>query len=529
MIRTDLNFLAPSPAVRYGLLCGALILGACVDGADLGDVPGETEAMGGTEGTQGSTDGSLTSVATQGGETEGDTEGVETTPGGCERVAAQPGDPHAWALICGSGAREGVDILEVMPSGDLIVGVSSGTVAQFPSPIWQLGGEEYTHTGISNELLIRFDSNGELMWSRHFASETHMSLRSATPCGEDILIAGYGSDGSVDLGDDTIIQAEFIARYGADGALQWSRAFDVMEPSGGMFVSDMHCDAAGNVAISGTVRDGVDLGAGMLPAGVSDSFVAKFDASGEPLFGKTLLADATANGGEVARAIAVAAHDDGGTYVFLDHTAPVDFGSGPIDPPNEFVGNQSLLARLSETGDLVWSTPIGGDGLVYAGDLMIDAQGRAIVAGAFLSFIDLGEMTFGNVFPYEEQDPKLDGTNYDSYIAAFEPDGTYAWGEALGWLSNEGALLGRFNGNQALVYRVSDRQLSLATHSADGSGGLLDAQFEAPDSARQFGLMRANDSAVALGGAMGDSLGWPLDASEYASGNGDAVVVYFDL
>ena len=546
MIDTDLNLPTASSALRRGLLCTALALGACVDSADLGDVPGETDAMGGTESTEGPTEGGETvgetevgetvgetegaeTVGETEGETEGDTEGATETIGGCERVAAEPGDLHSWALICASGAAEGVEILEITPSGELLVGISSRVFEDGPTPVWEIGDAQYTHTGLSDALLLRFDATGELLWSRYFAAEEHISLRGVTLCGDDFVLAGDVSGGSVDFGEGTFEEGEFIARFGPDGALQWSRTFDVMEPSGHVTVADLHCDAAGNVAVSGTVRDGVDFGQGMLPAAVSDAFVAKFDTDGEPLFGKTLLEDSGADGGDSARAMAVAAHDDGSTYVFLDHDAAVDFGSGPIDPVYDSVGQQALLARLSDTGDLVWSAQIGGQGLVYARDLQIDADGRAVVSGPFLSFVELGEFTFGNVFPYDEQEPDLDGTNYDAYFAAFEPDGTYAWGEAVGWMRDEEAALGRFTGNQALVYRVSDRQLSVRAHSADGSGGLLEAQFEDPSSARQYGFMRANDDTVILAGAMGDQLQWPFDASAYAAGNADAIVVHFDL
>ncbi len=517
------------------------MIGACVDGADLGDVPGETEAVGGTEGTVADTEGGETAAETEEtaadteadtevGETEaGETEGETESIGGCERIAADPGDPHAWALVCGTGATERIDVLEITPSGEMLVGIESRALSGEPLPVWEFGEEQYTHTGLTNALLLRYDAAGELMWSRYFTSEEHVVLRNLAHCGDDFVITGGASGGPADFADGSFEEGEFIARFGPDGTLQWSHTFDVMGPNGHVTVADAHCDTAGNLAIVGTVRDGVDFGDGMLPAAISDGFVAKYDPDGALLFGMTLLEDSTADGAEAGRGKAVAVHDDGNTYVFLDHTAAVDFGTGPINPIHDSVGEQALLVRLSETGDLLWSAPIGGQGLVYATDLLVDASGRAIVSGPFLSTVELGGSSFGNVFPYDEQERDLVGTNYDAYIAAFESDGTYAWGEALGWMRDEEAELARFSANQALVYRVSDRELSLRTHSADGSGGVFDAQFADPNSARQYSLMRANDDVVLLAGSMGDALDWPFDASTYASGNGDAIVVHFDL
>ncbi len=497
MIETDLSHVVPSIGIRKGVLCIALVLGGCVEDADLGDVPSET----------GST-------------------GVESV-GGCERVAGEPADPHSWALICGSDALEILEVLEVAPSGDVVLGMSTLPRGDAIPQVWQLGEAEYTHSGQSDGLLMRFDAAGELLWSRYFASEGHVAFGALATCGEGHVIAVSARAGVVESGDDTFEAEDFIARLDADGELLWSRPLEAMGPNAHVTVADAKCDANGNVAISGTARDGVDFGQGLLPAGTYDAFVAKFDSDGEPLFGKTLLADPTGDSGADAWARAVETHDDGSTYVLVDHDAALDFGSGPVGGGGDDV--RATLARLSEDGDLLWSAQIRGDIAVYAGDLAVDEQGRAVVAGQFLGLVELGGVTFENVFPYDEQQPATDGTNYDVYIAAFELDGTFAWGEAAGWMGNEQASLARFAGGEAMFYRVGGDQISLAAQSADDSTEVLGVQFDAANTGEAYQFARGNDDTIVLGGTTMGSYDWPLDLSSSLPGSLDVVLLHFDL
>jgi hypothetical protein len=536
MIETDLNSCVPCVVVRAALMGTMLILAACVDDADLGEVPAQTDGMGGTEGTQGSSDSAGTEEETEEGTEEGssggDTEDEGTDAiGGCQRIEAEGNDEHTWSLICGSAATERLEVLELTESGDTIVGISSGVFRDEPTPSWTFGDTEYTHSGETDAMLLRYDTDGNLLWSSYFAAEGSASLSSLAVCGETIVVAGRAAAGSVVAGDTVLEEGAFVARIAGDGSVAWSQSLaESSRPS----IFSLDCDSAGRIGVSGSVEDSVDFGGGSVTVSEADGFVAKYDADGSLLFAKTLLATPAAAGpGQVQPFLAL--HDDGSTYVHLNHSKAVDFGSGTIVPFNAGT-SQGLLARLSETGDLLWPAPVGGEE-VFARDVVVDDNGRVAVTGPFLGSVELGGVTYENVFPYEEQELDIVGSNADIYVAVFEADGTYAWGAAAGWMRDETSSIAAFSDDEVLLYRVSGTEglLSLSTYSATGSveqlagEGLVTGGFEGSYSVQDiYGAMRTNDDSAVVGGIMGEYLAWPLDVSPHLRGSSDAIVVHFD-
>lgn len=115
---------------------------------------------------------------------------------------------------------------------------------------------------------------------------------------------------------------------------------------------------------------------------------------------------------------ALEVHTDGSAYVLLDRGNPVDFGAVTIDAPEE---EDTLLARFSADGDVLWSSQITGEGPILADSLALDEEGRATVAGSFLISVELGSELHENTFPYEEQNMRL--TRYDVYVARSRPTG----------------------------------------------------------------------------------------------------------
>lgn len=527
MLRVDSSALSPVITLRYGLLCIALSLAGCVDRAGLGDVPGQTDGAGGTASPVAETGSEGTTQGTETGAGESEAESTEgdvplESAGGCERVAPGPGDPYQWAMICGSTVAERLDVLELTPGGDVIVGINSRHHVDDSPPVWEFPDAQYQNSASDNSLLLRFDSNSNLLWSRHFPTTTLVWFSELALCGDDLVITGETQGaGGVDLGDGAATHGRFIARFWGDGTLQWVRPLE-------RNVADADCDSAGNIAVSGTVGGNTGLGQGPLRDGGGDAFVARFDASGTLVFDKTLLVDPE-DSPDGARAMAVAAHDDGSTYVFLDHDAAVDFGSGAIEPVYARVGAQALLARLSGTGDLMWSAPIRGGGRIYSGDLIVDADGRAAVSGSFLRFVELGGTFHVNLYPPGgEATPPREG-GYGTFFAVFEADGSFSWGDAASWPEDESAVLGWFSGGQALTSKVSEKRLSLTARSTNGDGQLLEAQFTPTQGNRPYSAMVANDDTVIVGGQFVHTLDWPFDPAPNGYGRDDVIIVKLDL
>lgn len=529
--------LLSSPSSRALCLLGAALLTpACVANARLGDLPADSDSQGDSDGVVSDTEGpagtdsdepsdtdDLPDSDTDGdtdGDTDADTDGESALPGSCERIVAEAGALHDWAIVCGSGARESVSAVAITDSGDTLAAIEINTFSDEPSPTWELEDGTYQHQSSSDTLLVRFDPSGDLVWSRYYGSSAYFILNAITPCGDDVLVAGDAQEALPDFGGQRLPAGNFVTRFDAEGNIVWSKSFEVAEPSGHIDPRSLSCDASGNVFVAGTMRDGADFGDGMQPASVSDGFVAKYTPDGTLSFAQTLNADSSASGADTIRVAAVASHTDGSAYLLLDHNGEVDLGTGPIAPP--YATQNTLLARLSEDGDLLWTAPVGGDGLVYGFSLAVDADGRAVVSGTFLELIDLGDDTHENSFPFGEQDEDIVGTNYDVYVAAFEADGTYAWGLPDGEMQNDDLVVARFASDSALGVRLGETQFAISEYGPDGIDELLSSPSEG------LGFVRAasNDTAVVVAASMGGAVSWPSGAAEAHVAGGDALVVH---
>lgn len=528
-----------SPSSRALCLLGATLLApACVADAGLGDLPADSDSQGDSDGvvsdteeppgTDADTDTPNDTDDPPEGDTEGDTEedpdtdteGDSALPGTCERIAGEDGALHDWAIVCGSGASEFISAVAVADSGDTLAAIEVRTFGDEPSPTWELEDGTYQHQSDSDALIVRFDPDGELVWSRYYGSSSYINIDALTPCGDDVLVAGDAREAVPDFGGERLPAGDFVTRFDAEGNVAWSKTFDVAEPSGHVNVRSLSCDADGNVFVAGTMRDGADFGEGMVPASISDGFIAKYAPDGTLVFAQTLNADSSADGGEVIRVAAVASHTDGSAYLLLDHNADVDLGDGPIAPP--YPSQNTLLARLSEDGELLWTAPVGGNGLVYAFSLAVDPDGRAVVAGTFLSFIELGDDTHENQFPYDDQEEDIVGTNYDVYMAAFEADGTYAWGVPDGEMRNDDLVVARFSSDSALGVRRGLTEVEVAEYGPEGITALVTTPADG------YGYMQAasNDSAVVVASSIGAEALWPSGAAEAHVEDSDALLVH---
>lgn len=425
----------------------------------------------------------------------------------CERVAGGEGDAHDWAMVCASEASVGVEALSVLPGGDVVARVYAG------GETWSLGGE-LVETPSGGAMLLRFDAQGEFVWHRPLSGDDSAIFRAQATCGDGVVLAGEGEGG--DSGD------AFVLRIDGEGGTLWSRTFEA-DPDGHITTWDLDCDAAGNVVMSGAVRGGADFGFGMQPAATSDGFVLRLDASGAPVFARTLLHDPGGSGDASGRSVAAA--DDGSTYLFLDHTAPVDLGTGPGADPQSF--EQGLLARFSEAGEVQWQTPVEGGSFVYSESVAVDATGRAVVTGLFLDSVVLGGQEHRNAFPLEQQSPDADGTNYDTFVAAYDVDGTFSWGFPAGWMFDENAKLAAYEDGRALVYRSSREQIALEEYGQDGAAALLDVQMEGETHGRQYKAVAAGGPSVVLGATVDATAVWPFSLAPYARGATGALIVHF--
>ncbi|MFG0284186.1 MAG: SBBP repeat-containing protein [Phycisphaerales bacterium JB039] len=219
-----------------------------------------------------------------------------------------------------------------------------------------LGGPS---AGDYDAFLAKYDAAGALLWTRQLGtSADDGSYAVAVDSAGNAYMSG-STEGS--LGGPSAGGADaFLAQHDASGALLWSRQLGTSADDGSYAVA---VDSAGNAYISGDTEGSL----GGPSAGGADAFLARYDASGAPLWTRQFGTSAWDQGRAVAVDSAGNAYTSGSTEGSLGGS-----GAGLID---------AFLAGHDASGALLWSRQLGtsADDRSYA--LAVDSAGNAYTSG----------------------------------------------------------------------------------------------------------------------------------------------------
>ncbi|UQA61809.1 hypothetical protein [Polyangium aurulentum] len=249
--------------------------------------------------------------------------------GGLAMAAFTPTGQFAWSRSIIAPGAS-VSGLEVSASGDVLLHANGSTIDL-------CGGCPLGNAGETNLFVAKYDAKGGNLWGR--------AIKIAPPGPPAAAIWGAALDvagnavitgpltGTIDVGTGPIsepLAGLFIAKYDASGKPMWVRH------TGGGYFRAVATDATDNLLLAGEILAGMDLGSGALTtAGGSDLLVAKLDPSGATLWAQTY-GDKDAQAG-----FAIGAGDDGAPIVAGTFDGALDFGQGALPPGPTF------LARLS--------------------------------------------------------------------------------------------------------------------------------------------------------------------------------------
>ncbi len=181
--------------------------------------------------------------------------------------------------------------------------------------------------GDLNFFVAKVGGAGALSWAKGYqGTATQIASGIATTADGDILVTGQTGgttgEGNVVFGNST--NPAFLFKVSAGGNPIWGKALGTSAgPASG---SSVCVDAAGNIALAGTVSGTIDFGAGLITAvGTSDAFLAKLDPNGEYLWAKTFGTKGVAHAGR-----SVAFTPSGTVLVALHAGGNLDFGLGEL-------------------------------------------------------------------------------------------------------------------------------------------------------------------------------------------------------
>jgi hypothetical protein len=256
---------------------------------------------------------------------------------------------------------------------------SSGNIYVIGTSTGSFGSQ--INQGSQDVYLTKYDSAGNVVWQNLLGSGgTANGYGLALDPSGGVVVTGAST---ADLTTTSVADGNndsFVARYDASGNQTWIKQIQTLATNQSNTVS---VDASGNIYIGGSVSGGV-IGAGQVSQGKADGYLAKFDANGK------LLAENQfgTSGNDSVAASATAA--DGSLYVASvqnGHAILSKYANGDIS---------SAPAWTQDLGDLGAGGSIGGlavsNGQVYlsgsSSNGNLTAGGSATVAAAASGGID---------------------------------------------------------------------------------------------------------------------------------------------
>lgn len=210
----------------------------------------------------------------------------------------------------------------------------------------------------------------------------------------------------------------FIIKLNPDGQFLWAAR---VGGGGYDFLTDIACDDAGIVGVSGYFRGVVDFDPGpgvdeMSSDGNQNSFVWMLDADGNHRWVKGIPAESSSFG------YTIAIDGTGNVLVSGQFAGTADFDPGPDTLwMTAELSTAVFLQKLSPEGDLVWARTYGVD---FPTDVDVDAAGNVYTAGAFESLADFDPGTGEQL---------LTSNGYlDIFVQKINADGSFAWAVSYG-------------------------------------------------------------------------------------------------
>ncbi len=319
--------------------------------------------------------------------------------------------------------------------------------------------------GMHDVFLSKFDSTGQLLWSRKAGGTAKdQSLALTVNSLGEVLIAGM-FEGWMYLESDTLKSVDgsdlFLAKYSPKGALIWSRREGGKGFDGGY---DITCDMNNNVYLLGNYTNlPEDRAIGALERQKGNHiFVGKYSHEGELIWVKPTRGE----GAVFGNSILVDAKEN--VYVSGEYYGEVIFSKDTL-PPSPGI----MYAKYDKEGQITWINRLIGDGIRgFGADLTFDRNGNLLMTGSYAGIGVQEEELIGSVGEFDlfatslhPEDGSVNwwysagGENIDKGMGIYSIDSLVF---ITGWIFetasfSEDAKVKAFGGNNMFLATLSDK------------------------------------------------------------------------
>jgi hypothetical protein len=225
----------------------------------------------------------------------------------------------------------------------------------FSKPSIIVGSYTLTNSGGPDVLLVKYDSNGNVIWAKSAGTTTsEVAYSVCTDIYGNVFITGSFNATAIQFGTYTLNNSGpynlFLTKYDSNGNVVWSKSANSSSGSQG---NSLSTDTLGNIYLTGYFI-GASAILGTYTLSPSGTLLIKYDASGNVIWAKSSI-DGTGN--------SVSVNEKSEVFVTGNYTgSTITFGTNTLINK----GNQNVfLVKYDSNGNVVWAKGSGGPGGPY--------------------------------------------------------------------------------------------------------------------------------------------------------------------
>ncbi len=414
-----------------------------------------------------------------------------------------------WAKGAGGTANDYANGIAVDASGNTYVtgGFSSSSIT--------FGSTTLTNHGGIDFYLVKYDPSGNVLWAKGATGTSNEGGNNITlDASGNVYVVGTFNSSSLTFGTTAIAlhgyDDIFIVKFDASGNALWAKdaggaGNDIgeniaVDNSGNTYITGYF--ASSSIAFGSTTLTNTSGGSGS--GGTNDFFVAKYDASGNPLWAKS------AGGSSNEIGLGIAADGSGNVYVTGNYTSSsITFGSTTFTNGG---GLDYFTVKYNSSGTVVWAKTASGASNEGGNGLKVDANSNPIIVGTFNSATLTFSTTALSVHGYD-----------DIFIIKYDSSGNVLWAKNAGGSGNDigNAICVDASGNSHITGYFSSPTIAFGSTTLTNAGGaagssgtndIFIAQYDASGNAL------GAESASGSGNEQGNAIAVDVDGSSYIAG-----------
>ncbi len=336
-----------------------------------------------------------------------------------------------WCTYFGGDSSETAYGLATDAAGNIfLTGATTGSAG-----LATAGAVKDTFTpGAQDALIVKFNSNGQRMWSTYIGGNGDDEIRSAV-CDKNgnLWVAGYTTSTNSISTAGSFQSAlagpggdAFIMKLSKSGQLKYGSYFGASSVDR---AHSVNLDESGNILVAGTTQSSSGMstpGAHQESnGGILDLWIGKFDSAGFRIWSTYF------GGEETDRGRGIVADESGNIYItgytYSENSIATPEAFQTVWTPGYGIHGEkladALLAKFTKSGQLVWSTYYGGD---------FDDLGRAVEADAEGNVFIFGNTGSDSMMTSPDGYQPVPSAYFpNNFLAKFSSSGNRIWGTYL--------------------------------------------------------------------------------------------------